>query len=98
MQRRKFVAATALVAAAQGEAGDRDRLAGRDRVRGESCRGRSAHRGNHIAAHDARQRGIREVRRRRQDPVVDFIGHGHSIHRQVHFGYGEGDVGCANVT
>ena len=86
------------VGATQGEAGDRDRLAGRDHLGGKTRRGRGADRGNVIAAHDAHQRGIREVRRRGQGLVVDFVGHGDCIHRQVHFGHGQGDVGCANVT
>ena len=86
------------VGATQGEAGDRDRLAGRDHLGGKTRRGRGADRGNVIAAHDAHQRGIREVRRRGQGLVVDFVGHSDSIHRQVHLGYGQSDVGGANVT
>ena len=71
------------VAAGERETGDRDGLAGRDLLRGKAGRGGGGDRGHRVAADDADQGRIREVRRRGGRARVDFARRRDTDHREV---------------
>ena len=76
------------VAAGEREAGERDGLAGRDRLRGKAGRGAGGDRGHRVAADDAHQGQAREVRGRGEGAVVNLgvgrdAGHREGLRRDV---------------